>query len=159
MGKKLLHARMSRLLFFQHCGTGFLESLLPKVKVTHFVKGAEIVKGGEPADSMLIVVSGSVKFGNARDHKTGRKNGSLLSSLTSRSMKSEDGDAQVNESVDDLSHSESSIESLDIGEFLPKGDAGRGKLKEATAGPEGICIGEGIILGYQNMHTRRASAV
>mmetsp|Transcript_11473 Transcript_11473/g.21538 ORF Transcript_11473/g.21538 Transcript_11473/m.21538 type:complete len:1396 (-) Transcript_11473:111-4298(-) len=62
--KELLGHRVSRLLFFSHCTQGLFQNLYSKMTVEHFARGSQIFLGGEHADSMLMIVCGTIRMGN-----------------------------------------------------------------------------------------------
>merc|ERR1740130_359304 len=68
--KRQLFSRIRTLLFFQHCDVRFVEKLLAKMQLSFYQKGAEIVKGGEAAEMMQMVLTGSVRLGSMTKRMT-----------------------------------------------------------------------------------------
>jgi hypothetical protein len=65
--KRLFTKRMTELLFFQHCSKEFIQDLQQHIEVSYELADTQIIDGGEPADTMLMVMSGCVLKENPRE--------------------------------------------------------------------------------------------
>lgn len=63
-----LSGRLSRITLFQHLPPSDIQAILPYIQARTFLKGATIIRQGEPADSLYIIDSGKVEIVDIRNN-------------------------------------------------------------------------------------------